>query len=549
MTREEGAHRPRVVRARRVVTMDGHASEASETADAFATLGERVIAVGDAPDLLDRFSGADVIDLGQDVVVPGFNDAHAHPSLLADGGLYVDLAPTVTRTAEEVRRALAERAARTPDGAWVVGHNFDVSRTEDGGAVDRALLDRVSARHPVLIIHYSYHGAVANSAALAAAGYDENTPDPVGGELVRDGGRLTGVVWERAWMEGFLGHGARPALVPAPTIEARVESLRRVVGRLNAAGVTSICDAMVHPADWELYQCARDLDALTARIGMLLWYEFFDAAPRLGLRTGFGDEWLRFTGVKMMTDGAVSGGTCLCSRPYRGAQGEPTGGIQVMPDEEIADVVHRVHAAGGRLAVHANGDLAIGKVLDAMEEAAAAVPARPGQAHRIEHCSVVDARLVERIRALGVVPVPFGAFVRYHGHNLLDHYGSERAARISPHRTFRDAGITVAGSSDHPCGPPEPLFALQSMTTRRSLDGAVLGEAERLTPYEALEVYTVGSAVASGEERFKGRIAPGFLADFTVLAEDPLRADPEGLAEIPVTSTWVGGRPVWGDPA
>ncbi|WP_242904376.1 amidohydrolase [Actinomadura terrae] len=544
MSRTEVPRHPlRLVRASRVITMD--APDEKGGADAFVILGEQIVAVGDARDLSERFPDAETVDLGGDVVVPGFNDAHAHPSLLADGGLYVDLAPTVTRSAEEVRQALAERAARTPEGEWVVGHNFDVSRTEDGGAVDRALLDRVSARHPVLIIHYSYHGAVAGSAALAAAGYDEDTPDPVGGELVRDGGRLTGVVWERAWMEGFLGHGSRPPLVPAPTMEARVESLRRVIGELNAAGITSICDAMVHPADWKLYQTARDQGALTARIGMLLWYEFFDPAPGLGLNTGFGDEWLRFTGVKMMSDGAVSGGTCLCSRPYRGAQGEPTGGIQVMPDEEIADVIHRVHAAGARLAVHANGDLAIGKVLDAMERAIAATPPRPGQAHRIEHCSVVDEGLVRRIRDLGVVPVPFGAFVRYHGRNLVDHYGPERAARISPHRTFRNAGITVAGSSDYPCGPLEPLYALQSMTTRRSLDGTVLGEGERLTPREALEVYTLGSAAASGEEHVKGRIAPGYLADFTVLAEDPLRADPERLADIPVTGTWVGGSPVW----
>ncbi|WP_242884337.1 amidohydrolase [Actinomadura litoris] len=544
MSRTEGARHPlRLVRASRVITMDG-ASDSRGGVDAFVTLGERVIAVGDVRDLRDRFPEAETVDLGGGVVVPGFNDAHAHPSLLADGGLYVDLAPTVARGAEDVRRALAERAERTPDGEWVVGHNFDVSRTEDGGAVDRALLDRVSARHPVLIIHYSYHGAVANSAALAAAGYDEHTPDPVGGELVRDGGRLTGVVWERAWMEGFLGHGSRPPLVPAPTMEARARSLRRVIGEMNAAGITSVCDAMVHPHDWELYQTARDQGVLTARVGMLLWYEFFDPAP--GPTTGFGDEWLRFTGVKMMSDGAVSGGTCLCSRPYRGARGEPTGGIQVMPDEEITDVVHRVHAAGARLAVHANGDLAIAKVLDAMERATAATPPRPGQAHRIEHCSVVDGPLVRRIRDLGVIPVPFGAFVRYHGRNLLDHYGPERAARISPHRTFREAGITVAGSSDHPCGPPEPLYALQSLTTRRSLDGTVLGEEERLTPYEALEVYTVGSAAASGEQHVKGRIAPGYLADFTVLAEDPLRADPERLAEVPVTGTWVGGRPVWG---
>ncbi|TYK52765.1 amidohydrolase [Actinomadura decatromicini] len=533
------ASRVKIFSARRIVTMNGDEPEA------VATLGERVAAVGTRRDLRDRFPDAEDVDLGSGVLLPGFDDAHAHPSVLADGGLYVDLAPSVTGSAEEVRRALAERAARTPEGEWVVGHNFDVSRTEDGPSVDRALLDRVSTRHPVLIIHYSYHGAVANSRALAAAGYDETTPDPVGGELVRDGGRLTGVLYERAWMEGYLGHGSRPPLVPQPTMDARVESLRRMLARMNAAGITSVTDAMVHPADWALYQAARDAGALTARVGMLLWYEFFEPARALGMRTGFGDSMLRFTGVKMMTDGAVSGGTCLCRAPYLGTLGERTAGIQVMPDEEIAEVVHRVHAAGSRLAVHANGDLAISKVLDAIEAASAATPPRPGQTHRIEHCSVVDPELVERIRRLGVIPVPFGAFISYHGHNLVRHYGTERAARISPHRTFRDAGITVAGSSDYPCGPLEPLFALRSMTTRRAQDGTVLGPDQRLTPYEALEVYTAGSAAASGDEADKGRVAVGRLADFTVLGEDPLGVEPEALADVPVLSTWVGAERVW----
>ncbi|TDB88627.1 amidohydrolase [Actinomadura sp. KC216] len=535
--------RPRIFSARRIITMNGDEPEA------VAVLGERVVAAGARRDLRDRFPGAEDVDLGDGVMLPGFDDAHAHPSVLADGGLYVDLAPTVTGTAEQVRRALAERAAGTPEGQWVVGHNFDVSRTQDGRSVDRTMLDQVSDRHPVLIIHYSYHGAVANSRALAAAGYAEDTPDPVGGELVRDsaanGGRLTGVLYERAWMEGYLGHGSRPPLVPQPTIQARVESLRRMLSRMNAAGITSVTDAMVHPADWALYHAARDAGALTARVGMLLWYEFFEPARALGLRTGFGDTMLRFTGVKMMTDGAVSGGTCLCRTPYLGALGERTAGIQVMPDQEIAEVVHRVHAAGSRLAVHANGDLAISKVLDAMDTAIAATPPRPGQAHRIEHCSVVDPELVARIRALGVIPVPFGAFISYHGRNLVGHYGRERAERISPHRTFRDAGITVAGSSDYPCGPLEPLYALRSMTTRRAQDGTVLGADERLTPYEALEVYTTGSAAASGEQHDKGQITVGRLADFTVLGADPLHAEPEELAEIPVLSTWVGGRQVW----
>ncbi|WP_166354022.1 amidohydrolase [Phytoactinopolyspora limicola] len=530
---------PRIVRARRIITMT------DEQPEALVMLGERIVATGAAADLAGRFPGAERIDVGPAVVVPGLNDAHAHPCLCADGGLYVDLGPDKVTDAGQVRDALAARAAQTPPGEWVVGHNFDVSRTGDGATVDRDLLDQVSTEHPVLIIHYSYHGAVANSAALAAAGYDASTPDPTGGELVRDAaGQPTGVLYERAWTQGYLGHGNRPGLLPSASIEARVASLARMLGRMNAAGLTSVCDALVHPAHWELYQAARGAGALTARIGMLLWYEFFDPAVQLGLSSGFGDPWLRFTGVKMMADGAVSGGTCLCSRPYQGTHGETTG-IQVMTDDELRDAIHLVHRAGSRLAVHANGDLAITKVLDALEAAQAETPARPGQVHRIEHCSDVDDHLIERIRGLGVIPVPFGAFVHYHGHNLVAHYGTERARRLLPHRRLRDAGVTVAGSSDYPCGPLEPLLALRSMTTRRTHDGTVLGADQRLTPLEALEVYTVGSAAASGEDGIKGRLAPGFLADFTVLDDDPLAVPLDELSAIPVRATWVGGREVW----
>lgn len=531
--------RTRIVRARRIVTV------APEKPEAMALLGEHVAAVGDAADLRARFPGADEVDFGSSVVVPGFNDAHAHPGLLAEGGLYVDLAPGRTGDAAQVRAALAERAAHTPAGQWVVGHNFDASRTADGASVDRALLDKASTQHPILVIHYSYHAAVANSAALTAAGYAQDSPDPTGGELVRDAaGQLTGVVDERAFTEGYLGHGGREGLLPRAGADARVESLRALLGRFNAAGVTSVCDALVHPAHWEVYQAARERGALTARVGMLLWYEFFDPVPQLGLASGFGDDRLRFAGVKMMADGAVSGGTCRCSEPYRGRAG-PTTGIQVMTDAELNAAVHRVHRAGSSVAVHANGDLAIAKALDAVESAQAEVPPRPGQVHRIEHCSTVDEEAIARIARAGVAAVPFGAFIQYHSHNLLAHYGRDRAQRLLPHRSLSAAGVAVGGSSDYPCGPLEPLTALESMATRRAHDGTVLGADQRLSAAEALEVYTAGSARVCGEHRRKGRLAPGFLADFAVLAEDPLTVPASELHAIEVEQTWVGGARVW----
>jgi len=203
-----------------------------------------------------------------------------------------------------------------------------------------------------------------------------------------------------------------------------------------------------------------------------------------------------------------------------------------------------VHADGNRLGVHANGDRAIRLLLTLLEEAEAA-DERPGLRHRVEHCSLVDDDIVRRLAALNAIAVPFGSYANYHGGALVDWYGEERVGRMFAHRDLLDAGVTVAGSSDYPCGPIEPLLAIQSCVTRTGFDGVDVGSRQRISVEEALHVYTTGSAEATGETGVKGTLTPGLLADFVVLREDPRRVDPETIGAIPVLSTWVGGRPVW----
>lgn len=149
------------------------------------------------------------------------------------------------------------------------------------------------------------------------------------------------------------------------------------------------------------------------------------------------------------------------------------------------------------------------------------------------------------MRRLDVVVVPFGSYAYFHGDKLLDWYGAQRCHRMFAHRTLLDAGLTVAGSSGHPCGPYEPLLGLQSSVTRRSAGGALVGESQRISALEALHLYTVGSATASGEQDRKERLAPGFLADFTVLGQDPLTTAVSDLGSLPVQATWVDGREAW----
>jgi predicted amidohydrolase YtcJ len=280
----------------------------------------------------------------------------------------------------------------------------------------------------------------------------------------------------------------------------------------------------------------------STRVGCLISYVHFDRFRDAGIRHGFGSSWLRVNGVKAFVDGAVAGGTCLLEESYTDQPGEF--GQQVVTEGELLDIVRDVHDAGTRIGVHANGDRAISLLLDAYETAQAKEP-RPGLRHRIEHCTVVNDEILTRMRALGAIAVPFGSYVAFHGDKLPRWYGEERLGRMFAHRSFLDAGVTVAGSSDYGCGPFEPLLGIQSCVTRKARDGQVLGGNQRISAQEALRLYTVGSAEATGEEHVKGRLAPGYLADFVVLAANPLTVDPDSIAAIPVLSTWVGGTEVW----
>jgi predicted amidohydrolase YtcJ len=511
-----------------------HAQSGRPT-EAFAVAGERVVATGGLDGLRRRFPRAAVRDFGAATVVPGLNDAHIHLAMTADDLLNLDLSHAAVGSLDGLLEQVRSEAARTEAGRWVLGSRFDDAKT---GTLSRRELDAAAGPVPTLVTHVAGHWAVANSAALAAFGYDEASAPPAGGELGRDAaGSLDGRLIERA-MSSFGGNGPVPTRSPAD----RLTGLRRAQQQWHAAGLTSICDAFVTPRDVALLQDARRRGALTLRTAFLLDADHYGAAQALGLSSDFGDHHLRFAGVKAFVDGAVGGRTCLLSEPFTGT-GEL--GLQITETPALRDVIFRAHRDGTRVGVHANGDAAIRLLLDVVDEVMRAEP-RPGLRHRIEHCSVVDDDILRRIKALDLVVAPFAGYAAYHGAALDRWYGPERVGRMFAHRSFLDAGITVAGSSDYPCGPFQPLFGIQSMVTRRGADdGTLVGGRQRITAAEALEVFTVGSAAATGQQSHLGRLQPGYLADFVVLAEDPLAVDPGSIAAVPVLETFVGGDLVW----
>jgi predicted amidohydrolase YtcJ len=251
---------------------------------------------------------------------------------------------------------------------------------------------------------------------------------------------------------------------------------------------------------------------------------------------------LRLVGIKAFVDGACAGGNCLVEEPFEGTDDH---GMQTMDSQALEHLVARATRDGVVLGVHANGDRAIRLLLDAHEKAQSADGVGVTVRHRIEHCTLVDDDIIGRIKALGLVAVPFGAYARFHGDKLPGYYGEQRLERMFAHRSLLDAGVAVAGSSDYPCGPLEPLAAITSCVTRRALDGSLVGGSQRISVAEAVALYTTGSAYASGEEHLKGMLAPGLLADFVELSADIFDTDPSEIAGLGVRSTWVGGTCVF----
>lgn len=525
---------PVLYRAARFVSQQGQGPEP----EALAVAGGTVRATGTVAGLRERFPGAEEVDFGDACVVPGLNDAHIHLAIAAEDLLHLDLSAGAVDGVEDLLAQVRGEAERAVPGEWIRGSRYDDTKT---GPLTRRDLDRAAPGHPVLVVHVAGHWGVANSAALRALHIDEDTPPPSGGDFGRDqDGRLDGRLVERALMNVVYpatARGTSPLRPSSP--REKLRGLARAQRQWHAAGLTSVCDALIAPEDIALFRQARAEGGLTLRVGMLLSVDHYAAARALGVGSGFGDDRLRLVGVKAFVDGAIGGRTCLLEEPYSESGGH---GLQTTSTGELFEQVRTVHGDGNRIGVHANGDAAVRLVLDAFEAAQRETP-RPGLRHRIEHCSVIDDGILARMRALGAIAVPFAGYAAYHGGPLNRWYGPDRTERMFAHRSFLDAGVGVAGSSDYPCGPYQPLLGLQSMVTREGADdGVPVGPSQRVTAREALAVFTLGSAEAEGTSHLKGRLAPGYLADFTVLGQDPLEADPHALADIPVRATYVGGE-------
>jgi len=506
-------------------------------AEAFAVKNGRFTAVGSTSDVRNLATArTPVVDAQRMTVVPGFIDAHCHPSGVEE--LYG--VNTNLRTVREIQSAIRQKAETTAPELWITGFMFDDTKLDR--PLTRKDLDEATTEHPVSVAHRGGHTNFYNSKAFELAGITDNTPDPPDGRFFRDEkGSLNGRVAENA-RNVFARVGKRETFTPEQRRDRARKGMAHMSKLFNAAGLTTVHNAGTNQDHILAYEDCRKNGELTHRAYMMIRSTpAFNGLKAANIYTGFGDEWIRVGGVKFVADGSASERTMRMSTPYVGTNDY---GILTMTQDQLYDAIDDAHSHNFQVGVHANGDVTIDMVLKAYERALQKWP-DPNRRHRIEHCTLVNPDLIRRIKASGVIPTPFWTYVYYHGEKWVE-YGDEKVNWMFAHRSFLDAGIRVPGASDYTPGPFEPLMAIQSMVTRKDYKGRVWGPKQKVTLDEALTIATINGAYASSEENLKGSIAAGKLADFVVLEKDPHDVDPDQIMNIKLNRTVVGGRTVYG---
>ena len=515
-------------------------------AEAFAVEDDRFVFVGaeaDAP------ACDETVDLAGGFVCAGFNDSHMHLLNFGQSLAMADLA-SHTDSLAGMLDYLRGFAAALPagEGRWIRGRGWNQDYFTDVSRMpDRHDLDSVSAETPIVIIRCCGHCMAVNSAALALCGITADTPCPEGGRIGMADGAPDGRLYDDAMRLVY-------SRLPLPGLEELKDMLRRGCAALNSYGVTSVQSddyCVFRALPWQtVNQAFRELEAsgeLTVRV-----YEQsnFTSVPELrafidsGCVTGAGTDMFRIGPLKLLGDGSLGARTAWLSRPY--ADDPTTRGIPIFTREQLEDLIGCAHDAGMQVAVHAIGDATLDMILDAVEKAQARHP-RSDCRHGIVHCQITRPEQLRRMADMEMHIYAQSIFLDYDIHIVERLAGPELAASSYSWKTLMDLGCSVSNGTDCPVELPDAMAGIQCAVTRTTLRdrvGPYLPD-QAFTVQEALDSYTIRGAEASFEEGFKGRIAPGYLADFTVLGADPFETDPFALRDIPVLAAFLGGRMVY----
>ena len=521
-------------------------------ADAVAAVGSRIVAVGSDEEIRKRVGPRTrVVDLHGRLVLPGFNDAHVH--FFHGGQALASVQLRSARSPEEFRERIAQFAARLPAGRWILNGEWDHENWTPARLPTRQLIDDVTRDHPVFVSRLDGHMGLANGIALKLAGIDRNTPDPPGGTVVRDDrGEPTGILKDAA-IDLVM------PVIPAPGLDEITDAIRAAMRYAAENGVTSVQE-MANPADaspagqkqranvMRVYENLLRSGELTVRISVHRPIALWEQLAAIGVTAPFGGDVLQIGGLKGYADGSLGSNTALFFHPYLDAP--QTSGLaaeDMIPVSKMQERIVAADAAGLQVAIHAIGDKANKTILDLYEEAERRHGPRDRR-FRIEHAQHLRQEDIPRFAALHVIASMQPLHLADDGRWAEKRVGPEVIKGTYAFRSLLDTGAMLAFGSDWPVAPMIPLQGIWAAVTRQTLDGKHPDgwvPEQKISVDEAVRAFTMGSAYASFDEKTKGSIEAGKLADMVVISEDLFQIAPSAIGQAHVDVTIFDGRVVY----
>ena len=522
----------------KVVTME----DDCPYAEAVAIRDNKILFVGKDREALDYAdSDTEVINLRGRLLLPGFIESHCHAIYYAEQCAAIKISGDTTNSRKKVLEQVANAAAKVPEGTWLFGWGWDEARFEEGPEpLNRHILDSIVPNHPVFLKRACGHVGVLNSLGLKLSGIDKNYVVPEGGNVFLDkNGEPTGIVAGKVQND-----------IPFPKAtdqQLRVALEDTVQDEFLSKGVTTTSEMAAEPRFVRIHQQLRKEDKLRIR---MRFYEMARSninfqgqlhnAISMGIESGLGDDFLKFSGMKYLMDGSCGGKTAAISEPYVGDP-ENYGTLYNSLEDLKSDFIDG--AKGGlQPCIHAIGDRAIEMALQALEAAAEAGADIPAMRVRFEHVELPSKDHIERFKKLGIVVGLSAGFIYSLGDSHNNVLGSERIKQAFPARSLLDAGLTVACNSDCPVCDINPLWGICAMVTRETMGGVSFGKEQSASVMEALKGYTTSAAYATFDEDKLGSIKAGKLADLVVLEEDIFSITPEKIKDVKVLTTMVDGK-------
>lgn len=534
-----------------IITMDGKKS----TATHLAVKGDTILAVGHAEVLQYKNEETACIDLCGKTMLPGFYDGHSHLMRAGQQYLYfLDLSPYplgTLRSLQDTAQKIKEHSKTKQKGEWIICGGFDETSIREARHYTLRELDEIAPEHPLVIRHISGHILLANSLAYRLANITENTPDPAGGRYQRDEqGNFTGIVEEPVAMEPFFQKG-----LPM-TEEKWQKAVEHASSIYVSKGVTTAQDGNVTQSMWDSFFKAHEKNMLKCRVQLLprfpLGYmdldNFGNTKPGTQLTK---DKYISLGAVKLIQDGSLQAYTGYLSKPYHkmiyhGLPHDSWTGYPTRSRESLMELVLKFHKQGWQIAIHGNGDNAIEDIIAAFEHAQQKYP-RHDVRHIIIHCQTVREDQLDRMQKAKLIPSFFVTHTYFWGDRHKNIFlGKERAERINPLQSALRRNIPFTLHNDTYVTPIDPLFSVWSAVNRKTASGEILGEEQQIDVYNALKAVTIWGAYQFHEEKIKGSLEKGKLADFVILDKNPLETPKETIKDIAVLAAVIGGKCVFG---